>query len=98
MLTFTSVDFIFLQTLAKIFFIPIGQNQFSQENTFNNAPVRQIAIAMNTHSAFTGSYTKNPFCYQQFDFKQIRILRSGQSIVKFDAAGNCRLHFTTMKQ
>ena len=29
--------------------------QFIQKNIFNNAPVRQFAIAMNTNSAFTGS-------------------------------------------
>ena len=86
-----------METLAKTFIIPARQNQFIQENIFNNAPVRQIAIAMNTNSAFTGSYTENPFWYQQFDLRQIRILRGGQTIVDFDAAYNCRLYVTTMK-
>ena len=65
--------------------------------TFNNAPIRRIAIAMNTNSAFTVSYTENPFWYQQFELRQIRILRRGQPIVDFDAADNCRLYLTTMK-
>ena len=52
---------------------------------------------MNTNSALTGSYTENPFWYQQFDLRQCRILRGGQSIVYFDAADNCRLYVTTMK-
>ena len=52
---------------------------------------------MNTTSAFTGSYTENPFWYQQFDLRQIRILRRGQPIVDFDAADNCRLYVTTMR-
>ena len=52
---------------------------------------------MNTDSAFTGSYAENPFWYQQFDLRRIRILRGGQSIVDFDAADNCRLYVTTMK-
>ena len=52
---------------------------------------------MNTNSAFTGSFTENPFWYQQFDLRQIRILRGGQLIVDFDFADNCRLHVTTMK-
>ena len=50
-----------------------------------------------TNSAFTGSYTGNPFWYQQFELKQIRILRGGQPIVDFDAADKCRLYVTTMK-
>ena len=97
MLAYTPVNFNQLETLAKTFNIPARQNQFVQENIFNNAPVRRIAIAMNTNSAFTGSYIENPFWYQQFDLRQIRIFRGGHSIVDFDAADNCRLYITTMK-
>ena len=86
-----------METFAKSFIIPVRQNQFIQENTFNNAPVCRIAIAMNTNSAFTGPYTENPFWYQQFELRQIRILRGGQPIVDFDAADNYRLYVTTMK-
>ena len=51
---------------------------------------------MNTNSAFTGSFTENPFWYQQFDLRQIWVLRGGQPIVVFDTADNC-LFLTTMK-
>ena len=44
---YTPVQFNYLETLAKTFITPARQNQFIQENTFNNAPVRRIAIAMN---------------------------------------------------
>ena len=91
---YTPVDFNYLETLAKTFIIPARQNQFIQENFFNNAPVRRIAITMNTNSAFTGSYTENPFGYQQFDRRQIRIFRGGQPIVDFDAADNSLLPLT----
>ena len=64
--------------------------EFIQENIFNNAPIRRVAIAMITNSAFTGSFTENPFWYQQFDLRQIRVLRGGQSIVDFDTADNRR--------
>ena len=97
MLAYTPVEFNYLETLAKTFIIPASQNKFIQENIFNNAPVRRIAVAINTNSAFTGSYTENPFWYQQFDLRQIRLLSGGQPIVDFDAADNCRLYVTTMK-
>ena len=86
MLAYTPVEFNSLETLAKTFFIPARQNQFIEENIFNNAPVRRIAVAMNTNSAFTGSHTENPFWYQQFELRQIKILRGGQPIEDFDAA------------
>ena len=87
----------YLESLAKIFIIPGRQNQFIQENIFDNAPVCRIAIIMNTNSALIGSYIENPFCYQQFDLRQIRKLRGGQPTVDFHAADICRLYVTTMK-
>ena len=52
---------------------------------------------MNRSFAFTGSFTENPFWYQQFDLRQIRIFRGGQPNVDFDTADNCRLYVTAMK-
>ena len=52
---------------------------------------------MNTKSAFSDRNTKNPSRYQQFDLRQIRILRGGKPIVDFDAADKYRLYVTTMK-
>ena len=86
-----------METLAKTFIIHARQSQFVHENIFNIAPNRRVAIAMNTNSAFTGSSTENPFWYQQFHLRQIRILREGQTIVDFDNADNCHLYVTTMK-
>ena len=97
MLTYAPVEYNYSETLAKTFNIPAIQNQFIQENIFNNAPIRRVATAMNTNYAFTGSFIKNRFWYQQFDLRQIRILRGGQPIVDFDTADNCRLYVTTMK-
>ena len=97
MLAYAPVEYNYLETLAKTCIIPAKQNQFIQKNIFNNAPSRRIANAMNTISAFTGSFTENPFWYQQFDLRQIRIRRGGQPIVDFDTADNCRLYVTTMK-
>ena len=97
MLAYAPVEYNYLETLAKTFIIHARQNQFIQENIFNNAPIPRVAIAMNTNSAFSGSFTENPFWYQQFDLRQIRILRAGQLIVDFDTADNFRLFVTTMK-
>ena len=96
-LAYAPIEYNCLETLAKTFIIPARQNQFIQESNFNDAPIRRIPIAMSINSTFTGSFTKNPFWYQQFDLRQIRIVRRGQPIVDFDTAGNCRLYVTTMK-
>ena len=90
-------QFNYVETLAKTFFILARQKEFFQGNAFNNAPLRRIAVAINTTTAFTGSNTENPIWFHQFDLRQIKTLRGSQPIVDFDAADNCRLNITTMK-
>ena len=96
-LAYALVEYNYMETLAKTFITPARQNQFIQKNIFNNAPILRKAIAMNSNSAFTGSFAENPFCYQQFNLRYIRILRGGQPIVPYDTTDNCRLYVTTMK-
>ena len=91
------VDFNYFEIQAKTFIIPARKNHIVQKNIFNKAPVRRVAIAMNAVSAFTGSHTEKPFWYQQFDPRQIRVLRGGQPVVDIDVANNCCLYITTMK-
>ena len=97
MFAYTSVEYNYLETLAKTSIIPARRNQFIQENILNNAPVCQIAIAMNTKSPFTESYIESPFWYQKFNLSQIRILRGGQATVDFDAIDKCRFCLKIMK-
>ena len=80
MLAYAPVEYNYLETLAKTFIITARQNQFIQEDIFNNAPFRRIAIAKNTNSAFTGAFRENPFWYQQYDLRQIRILRGDSQL------------------
>ena len=94
---YTPVEFNYLETLAKTFILPAGQNQFIQEKTFNNAPVLRVAFARNTNSVFTGTNTEYPFWCKHFDLRGIRGLRGVQPFVHFDAAENCILYVTSMK-
>ena len=98
MLEYSPVEYNYMETLTKTFIIPYSHSQFIHEKIFNNAPIRRIAIALNTNSAFTGSFTENPFWYQQFDLRQIRIHRGGQPFVEYDTFDNCRLYVTWGRQ
>ena len=73
MFAYTPVEYNYMKTLAKNIIILLSrQNQFIQEISFNKkALVRRIAEAMITISAFAGSYIKNPFWYQQFEYSEI---------------------------
>ena len=78
-----------METIARTFII--------QENVFNNAPIRRIAVAMNTNSAVAGSFHENLFNYQQFHLRELRIIRSGRAIISLDTTSPCRPYVTTMK-
>ena len=97
MFAYALVEYNFLEILATTFIITPRQNQFIQEYIFNKGPIRRFTIAMNTNSAFTGSFTENQFWYQKFDLRQDRIVRRRPPSVDFDTADNCRLYETTMK-
>ena len=86
-----------METIARTFIIPSRQNQFIQENIFNNAPIRRVAVAMNTNSAVAGSFYENPFNYQQFHLRELRIIRGGRAITSLDTTSPCRPYVTTMK-
>ena len=96
-LAYAPIEYNYKETLAKTYIFPARQKYFIQENIFKNAPIRRIANARNSSSAFTGSFAENPFWYQQFNLRDIRILRGGQPIVHHDTTDNCRLYVTTME-
>ena len=96
-LGYAPVEYNYMETLAKTYIIPARQNQIIQVNIFNNAPIHRIAVAMNSNSAFTGSFAENLLWYQQFDLRDIRTLRKGQPFVHHDTTDNCRLYVTTVK-
>ena len=60
LLNYAPVEYIYPETLAQTFINPATHNQFIQENIFNKAPIRRVAIALNTNSAFTGSFSDKP--------------------------------------
>ena len=96
-LTHQPVCYNFMETIARTFIFPSGQNQFIQEKVFNNAPIRRIAFAMNTNSAFKGRFQENPFHYQKFGLRELRIVRGGRAIVSVDTTNECRAYVTTIK-
>ena len=79
------------------FIIPTGQNQYIQENIFNNAPIRRLALAMNTNTAFKGSKDSNPYHYQKFNLREIKIVRGNQVVVNIDTSDDIRAYVTTMR-
>ena len=86
-----------METIERFFIIPYRQSQFTQENLFYNAPIRRVAVAMNTNSAFAGSFHENPFSYQQLYLRELRIIRGGRAFDSLDTTSPCRPYVTTMK-
>ena len=87
----------FMEAIARTIIFPSGQNQFIQENGFNNAPIRRLAKAMNTNSAFTGHFQDNSFHYRKFGLRELRFVPGGRAVVSTDTTNNCRAYITTRK-
>lgn len=87
----------FFECDAKSWIIPTGQNRIVLENVFNNAPIRRLAIAMGTNAAIAGESRLNPFHYQKFGLREIRISRGGQMIVQVDTSNVVRCYDMTME-
>ena len=87
----------YMETIARTFIVPSRQNQFIQENKFNNAPKRKIAVAMNTNLAVAGSFLENHFSYQLFLLRELIVVRGGRAIVSLDTTSPCHPYVTTMK-
>ena len=87
----------YMETIARTLIIPSRRIQFIQEKIFNNAPIRRIAVAMNTNSAVAGPFHENPFSYQQFHLTELRNIRGGRAIVSLDTTSPCRPYVTRMK-
>ena len=87
----------YMETIARTFIIPYRQNQFIQENVFNNAPIKRIAVAMNKNLAVAGSFHENPFNYQHFHLRELRFIRGGRAIISLDTTSPCQTYVKTMK-
>ena len=59
--------------------------------------VKKFIVPAARSPAFLGSFTENPFWYQQFGLRHIRTLRGGQSVTDYDTSDDCRLYVTTMR-
>ena len=79
-----------METTARTFIIPSGQNKFNQENVFNNAPIRRVVIAMNNNSSFTGHFQEKFFHYQKICLREIGIVRGDRAIVSLDTTNDCK--------
>ena len=86
----------YLETLSMMFIFHARSSQLNRKNKFIKSPVRQIAIAKNAYSAFTGSFPEAHSVISNSRFSWERILRS-QLFLDFDTADNCHLNITTKK-
>ena len=81
---------------TKTFIIQPGQNHYIKERIFNAEPIRRLAIAMNTNAHFTGSINSNPFNYQKFNLREIKLFRNGQPLIACNTESNVRPYYQTL--
>ena len=99
MLAYTPVEFNYLEigNSCKDFYHSCQTKPVHSRKHFQQCSSSSDCYCNDYKLCIHWSHTENPFCFEQFELRQIRILRGGQPIVDFDAADNFRLCFTTMK-
>jgi hypothetical protein len=70
----------FTEVIPKTFVMSAGTTSWKDENILQNEPIRRLAIAMCTNTAFDGTHDSNPFHYQKFDLIEITLKRNGVQI------------------
>ena len=71
----------YTEVMPKTFVIPAQQNTWKHEDIFMKEPIRRLAIAMNTNTAFGASNMGNPYNYGKFGLRSITVFRNGIPIV-----------------
>jgi hypothetical protein len=89
--------YIYPEMRTKTFIIPGGQNQFIRENVFNSEPIRRLVLVMNKNADFSGTMATNPYNYQKFGLREVRISRGGQPFTSMNTENNVRAYFNTLK-
>ena len=59
--------------------------------------IRRLVIAMNTNTAFSGSFNENPFHYRKFGLRETRVILGNQPVVYMSTVQNSQAYVTTMK-
>lgn len=59
--------------------IPKGQSSYTKDNLFSNLSPKMVMIAMLDNDAFNGSYSKNPFHFQDYGLSKFALYRNGRS-------------------
>ncbi|KAL0150112.1 hypothetical protein M9458_054539 [Cirrhinus mrigala] len=62
----------------KNFSVPAGSRVCNQENLFLGTLPKSVVLAMVDHDAFTGSYSKNPFAFKNYDLEFLALYVDGQ--------------------
>jgi hypothetical protein len=59
--------------------IPAGSLQYTKDNLFRGQMPKLVIFGLVLNTAFSGSYTENPFNFQHFGLNQIALSREGES-------------------
>lgn len=75
-----AAQFDYRENLIYSFLISEGTSIYFKDDLFNRAPVSRLIFAMVPEENFTGSYTTNPFNFEDFDLDTVRIIREGTPV------------------
>jgi hypothetical protein len=70
----------FWKSYFRTYGIPSGSESYSCEEILNGLVPSRIVVAFVSSSAFTGTYNKNPYNFQNFNLNYLELTVNGQSV------------------
>ncbi|XP_078030988.1 uncharacterized protein F54H12.2-like [Epinephelus lanceolatus] len=75
----TNAKYAIDRVALKTFSIPAGTRVCNQENLYMGQIPKFVIMGFVDHEAYSGSYNRNPFCFQHYDTEFISLYADGQS-------------------
>ena len=66
--------------LAKSFSISEGTSVYYKDDVFDRAPIGRLVLAMVPEKNFTDDYKTNPFYFQDFELRSVKVTHEGAPV------------------
>lgn len=73
-----SANYPIRRVVCKTFTVSAGNRNFTHENVFQGQLPTRLVLGMVDNDAFNGVYNKNPFNFQHYNLKSIKVYLDGQ--------------------
>ena len=96
-LQLTPAEYNYFGVDSHSFSIARDSTTFVKEDAFAGEDIRKITLALIRSDNFAGSQTTSALHFAKHNLQQVKISRSGKTLIDIDCTSNAQLFFNTLK-